>query len=141
MCTNAGDHPYVDAYWPAAHGLGYEHGFVSQSADIVKAVANRKPVVSLPDFADAYETQRVLEAAVIGVPHPRWQERPLLIVTPRAGAELTREQVLAHLEPRIARWWMPDDVVVLDELPHTATGKIWKIKLREAFKDYRLPTA
>ena len=65
MCTNAGDHPYVDAYWPAAHGLGYEHGFVSQSADIVKAVANRKPVVSLPDFADAYETQRVLEAAVI----------------------------------------------------------------------------
>ncbi|WP_372089512.1 long-chain-fatty-acid--CoA ligase [Tistrella mobilis] len=83
----------------------------------------------------------VLEAAVIGVPHPRWQERPLLIVTPRAGAELTREQVLAHLEPRIARWWMPDDVVVLDELPHTATGKIWKIKLREAFKDYRLPTA
>ena len=65
MCTNGGDHPYVDAYWPAAHGLGYEHGFVSQSADIVKAVANRKPVVSLPDFADAYETQRVLEAAVI----------------------------------------------------------------------------
>ena len=65
MCTNAGDHPYVDAYWPPAHGLGYEHGFVSQSADIVKAVAGRKPVLPLPDFADAYETQRVLEAAVI----------------------------------------------------------------------------
>ena len=65
MCTNPGDHPYIDAYWPPAHGLGYEHGFVSQAADIVKAISGRKPVVPLPDFADAYETQRVLEAAVI----------------------------------------------------------------------------
>ena len=65
MCTNADDHPYIDAYWPPAHGLGYEHGFVSQSADIAKAISGRKPVVPLPDFADAYETQRVLEAAVI----------------------------------------------------------------------------
>lgn len=65
MCTNPGDHPYIDAYWPPAHGLGYEHGFVSQAADVVKAISGRKPVVPLPDFADAYETQRVLEAAVI----------------------------------------------------------------------------
>ena len=65
MCTNANDHPYIDAYWPPAHGLGYEHGFVSQSADIAKAISGRKPVVALPDFSDAYETQRVLEAAVI----------------------------------------------------------------------------
>ena len=65
MCTNPGDHPYIDAYWPPAHGLGYEHGFVSQAADVVKAVSGRKPVVPLPDFADAYQTQRVLEAALI----------------------------------------------------------------------------
>mgnify|MGYP001188330546 CR=1 FL=1 len=65
MCTNANDHPYIDAYWPPAHGLGYEHGFVSQSADIAKVISRRKPVVALPDFSDAYETQRVLEAAVI----------------------------------------------------------------------------
>jgi predicted dehydrogenase len=65
MCTNPGDHPYIDAYWPPGHGLGYEHTFVSQAADITLSLAGRKPVVPLPDFADAYETQRVLEAALI----------------------------------------------------------------------------
>ena len=65
MCTNAGDHPYVDAYWPPAHGLGYEHGFVSQAADVIRVLGGEAPVVPLPDFADAYETQRVLEAALL----------------------------------------------------------------------------
>ncbi len=63
MCTDAG-HPYAGNYWPAAHVLGYEHGFVSQAADIVMAVGRKRPVVPIPDFADAYETQRVLDAAV-----------------------------------------------------------------------------
>lgn len=63
MCTDAG-HPYAANYWPAAHVLGYEHGFVSQAADIVLALGRKKPQVAIPDFADAYETQRVLEAAV-----------------------------------------------------------------------------
>ena len=65
MCTNAGDHPYVDAYWPPAHVLGYEHGFVSQAADIIRMIAGRKPVVPMPDFEDAYQTQRVLHAAIL----------------------------------------------------------------------------
>ncbi|NNF44349.1 MAG: Gfo/Idh/MocA family oxidoreductase [Phycisphaerales bacterium] len=65
LCTTPGAHPYVDAYWPPAHIIGYEHGFVSQVADIVRVVAGRRPVVPLPDFDDAYETQRVLEAALI----------------------------------------------------------------------------
>lgn len=65
MCTEAGHHPYVDAYWPAAHGLGYEHGFTSEVADIVRMLGGRKPEVPMPDFADAFETQRVLEAALI----------------------------------------------------------------------------
>ena len=65
MCTNAGDHPYVDAYWPPAHLIGYEHGFVSQAADIIRMIAGRKPVVPMPDFEDAYQTQRVLHAAIL----------------------------------------------------------------------------
>ena len=65
MCTEAGSHPYLEAYWPAAHGLGYEHGFISQVADIVRMTAGEPPEVPMPDFADAYETQRVLEAASI----------------------------------------------------------------------------
>jgi len=65
MCTSAGNHPYVDAWWPDAHILGYEHAFVNQAADIMKVLAGRKPVVPIADFADAYETQRVLEAALI----------------------------------------------------------------------------
>lgn len=65
MCTSAGNHPYADAWWPDAHVIGYEHGFVNMAADVVRATAGRKPVVPLPDFADAYETQRVLEAALL----------------------------------------------------------------------------
>jgi predicted dehydrogenase len=65
MCTSAGDHPYAAAWWPDAHVLGYEHGFVNMAADVVRAVAGRKPVVPLPDFEDAYQTQRVLEAALV----------------------------------------------------------------------------
>ena len=65
MCTNAGDHPYVDAYWPPAHLIGYEHGFVSQVADTIRILDGRKPEVPMPDFEDAFETQRVLEAAIL----------------------------------------------------------------------------
>ena len=65
MCTEAGAHPYVDSYWPAAHGLGYEHGFVSQVADTVRMLGGKKPEVPMPDFEDAFETQRVLEAAIL----------------------------------------------------------------------------
>jgi len=65
MCTSAGNHPYAEAWWPDAHILGYEHGFINQVADMMNVLGGRKPVVPLPDFADAYETQRVLEAALI----------------------------------------------------------------------------
>ena len=80
-------------------------------------------------------------AAIIGVPHPKWQERPLLVAVRRPGAEVDAASVLAHLESRIAKWWLPDDVVFVESLPHTATGKLLKTKLREQFKDHRLPTA
>ncbi len=78
----------------------------------------------------------VHEAAVVGVPHPKWQERPLLIVVPRAGSSLTPDSLLQFLDGRIARWWVPDDVVILPELPHTSVGKLDKRALRERFHDH-----
>ncbi len=80
----------------------------------------------------------VAEAAVIGLPHPKWSERPLLIIIRDAGSDVDEEGVLAYLDGKIAKWWMPDEVVFVDEIPHTATGKIQKMKLREQFKDFKL---
>ena len=82
----------------------------------------------------------VMEAAVIGVRHPKWDERPLLIVVKKSGAEISRDSMLKFYEGKVARWCVPDDVVFVEQLPHTATGKLSKITLREQFKDYRLPT-
>ena len=81
----------------------------------------------------------VAVAAVIGKYHPKWDERPLLVIEPAAGASPTREEVLAYLDGKIARWWMPDDVQVVEKIPLGATGKINKLALRETFKDYELP--
>ena len=83
----------------------------------------------------------VAEAAVIGVAHPKWDERPLLVVVPKPGTSPTREGMLAYLEDKVAKWWLPDDVVFVKELPHTATGKLLKTRLRDDFKAYKLPTA
>jgi len=79
----------------------------------------------------------VAEAAAIGVVHPKWDERPLMVVVLKPGASATREELIGFYEGKIAKWWTPDDVVFLDELPHTATGKLQKMKLRELFKDYQ----
>jgi 3-(methylthio)propionyl---CoA ligase len=84
----------------------------------------------------------VAEAAAIAVPHPRWGERPLLVVTPRAGRRPPeRAALIAFLGERFPRWMLPDDVVVLDELPHTATGKVMKTRLREQYGSHKLPDA
>jgi fatty-acyl-CoA synthase len=83
----------------------------------------------------------VAEAAVIGVSHPKWDERPLLIVQKKAGAQVTREQLLAFYQDKVAKWWIPDDVVFVEALPHTATGKLLKTRLRDDFQSHRLPTA
>jgi fatty-acyl-CoA synthase len=82
----------------------------------------------------------VAEAAVIGVKHPKWDERPLLIVVLKSGARLDKAEILAFLEGRIAKWWMPDDVAFVSALPHTATGKVLKTALREQFRDFALPS-
>jgi acyl-CoA synthetase (AMP-forming)/AMP-acid ligase II len=83
----------------------------------------------------------VTEAAAIAAAHPKWGERPLLIAVRLPDAKVDKTDVIAFLSDKIAKWWLPDDVVFVDELPHTATGKIQKSVLRERFADYGLPTA
>jgi acyl-CoA synthetase (AMP-forming)/AMP-acid ligase II len=83
----------------------------------------------------------IAEAAVIAVPHPKWDERPLLLAVKKKDARVTKEDVLAHLGKTLAKWQLPDDVVFVDQLPHTATGKLLKTQLRAEYSNYQLPTA
>ena len=83
---------------------------------------------------------KVLQAAVIGIPHPKWDERPLLVVVKKPGAEVTREQLLQFFDGKVAKWQVPDDVAFVEALPLGATGKILKSRLREQFREHRLPT-
>jgi fatty-acyl-CoA synthase len=81
----------------------------------------------------------VAEAAVIGVFHPKWQERPLLVVVLREGHCVDKTELLDFLRGRVVKWWVPDDVVFVAAMPHTATGKVLKTELRKQYKDYVLP--
>lgn len=104
-----------------------------RAKDVIKSGGEWISSVELENAIMAHPA--VLEAAVIGLPHERWQERPLACVVVKSGAELTRQQVLDHLESRVAKWWMPEDVVFVDTLPKTSVGKIAKRDLRERFKE------
>jgi fatty-acyl-CoA synthase len=110
-----------------------------RSKDVIKSGGEWISSIDLENAAMGHPA--IAEAAVIGVTHPKWQERPLMIVVRKAGHEVARDDVLAFLDGKVAKWWMPDDVVFVDELPHTATGKLQKMKLREMLRDYRLPDA
>jgi len=83
----------------------------------------------------------VAEAAAVGVAHPKWDERPILLVVRKAGAEVSADQINAHLAGHVAKWWLPDEILFVDSLPHTATGKLLKTALREQYRDYRLQDA
>ena len=109
-----------------------------RSKDVIKSGGEWISSIDLENAAVGHPS--VAEAAVIGVFHPKWDERPLLIVVKKKDAQLTRDEMLKYLEGKIVKWWMPDDVVFVDQLPHTATGKLLKTKLREDFKSYRLRT-
>ena len=88
----------------------------------------------------ATDHPKVAEAAVIGRYHPKWSERPLLVVVKaQGGDDLTSEEMLAWFDGKIAKWWTPDAVEFVEELPHGATGKIHKVGLRDQFKDYAFP--
>jgi fatty-acyl-CoA synthase len=80
----------------------------------------------------------VAEAAAIGIAHPKWDERPLLLIVRKPGSAVSEADVRAHLAGAVAKWWMPDAIEFVDDLPHTATGKLLKTALREKYKDYRL---
>lgn len=110
-----------------------------RSKDVIKSGGEWISSIEIENIAVGHAD--VTEAAVIGIAHPKWDERPLLIIIPKPNTTISKDDILAYLEGKIAKWWMPDDVVFVDEIPHTATGKIQKLTLREQFKDYVLPTA
>ncbi len=110
-----------------------------RSKDVIKSGGEWISSIDLENIAMGHPG--VLEAAAIACRHPKWDERPLLVVVKKPGAELTREQMLGYFEGKIAKWQIPDDVAFVQEIPHTATGKIQKLKLRDLFKDHKLPGA
>jgi fatty-acyl-CoA synthase len=107
-----------------------------RSKDVIKSGGEWISSIQLENTAVAHPA--VAEAAVIGIAHPKWDERPLLIVVKKPGQEVTREALLDFMRDKVAKWWLPDDVVFVDSLPHTATGKLLKTKLREQFRDHPL---
>ncbi len=109
-----------------------------RSKDVIKSGGEWISTIDLENLAVAHPG--VAQAAVIGVAHPKWDERPLLIVVRAPGTEVTREELLAYYEGKIASWWTPNDVQFVDAIPLGATGKILKTKLREQFRDYVLPS-
>jgi fatty-acyl-CoA synthase len=114
-------------------------GITDRAKDVIKSGGEWISSIDLENLAVGHPD--VAEAAVIGIRHPKWDERPLLVVVPKEGKTPDREGILQFMDGRIAKWWMPDDVQFVAEIPHTATGKINKLKLREAFAGYTLPTA
>jgi acyl-CoA synthetase (AMP-forming)/AMP-acid ligase II len=109
-----------------------------RAKDVIKSGGEWISSIEIENIAVGHP--QVAEAAVIGLPHPKWDERPLLILVRKPGQQVTKEEILKFLDGKIAKWWMPDDVVFEDEIPHTATGKIQKRDLREKFKKFKLPS-
>jgi 3-(methylthio)propionyl---CoA ligase len=112
---------------------------VDRSKDVIKSGGEWISSIDLENAAMGHPD--VAEAAVIGLPHPKWDERPLLVVVAKPGRELAPDTVLGFLQGKVAKWQLPDDVVLVPEMPHGGTGKVLKTQLREMFKDHRLPTA
>lgn len=145
----------VDRYYPDLPAAGPEGWFdtgdiatidrfgflrlTDRAKDVIKSGGEWISSIEIENLAVGHP--KVAEAAVIGIVHPKWDERPLLIVVAKEGENPSKDEILRYMEGKIAKWWMPDDVVFVDEIPHTATGKIQKLALREKFKDYTLPTA
>jgi len=118
-----------------------KYGFMQitdRAKDVIKSGGEWISTIALENLAVGHPD--VAEAAVIGVPHSKWHERPLLVVVRKPGREPAAADILAFLEGKVAKWWMPDEVAFVAEIPHTAAGKILKTALRAQFKDHRLPT-
>ncbi|MFL6708474.1 MAG: 3-(methylthio)propionyl-CoA ligase [Massilia sp.] len=140
---NEGGDVLQDGWFPTGDvatidGDGYLQ-ITDRSKDVIKSGGEWIGTIDLENIAMAHPA--VLQAACIGVAHPKWDERPLLLVVRRPGMELARDELIAFFEGKVAKFWMPDDVAFIDALPMGATGKIQKNKLREQFRGYKLPTA
>ena len=109
---------------------------VDRAKDVIKSGGEWISSIDVELCANSHPG--VAESAVIGVAHPKWQERPLMLVVRRAGPQVSADELTSHLSARLAKWWLPDEILFVDELPHTATGKILKTKLREQYKNHRL---
>jgi acyl-CoA synthetase (AMP-forming)/AMP-acid ligase II len=136
-----GGDPLRDGWFPTGDVATIDaDGFMQitdRSKDVIKSGGEWISSIDLENIA--IEHPAIAEAAVIGAPHPKWDERPIVVAVKKAGAEVTREELLKFYEGKVAKWMIPDDVVFVAELPHTATGKLSKLTLRQQFKDYRLP--
>jgi fatty-acyl-CoA synthase len=118
------------------------HGYMQitdRSKDVIKSGGEWISSIEIENLAVGHP--KVAEAAVIGVRHPKWDERPLLVIVVKKDQTVSKQEMIDFMSGKIAKWWMPDDVAFVDEIPHTATGKILKTALRERFRDYILPTA
>ena len=140
---NEGGDPLQDGWFPTGDVAKFDaDGYMlitDRSKDVIKSGGEWIGSIDLENIAMAHPS--VAMAACIAAKHPKWDERPLLVVVKKPGANVTREELLAFYEGKIAKWWTPDDVVFVDAIPLGATGKMQKIKLREQFKDHVLPTA
>jgi fatty-acyl-CoA synthase len=138
-----GGDPLVDGWFPTGDVARIDaEGYMlitDRSKDVIKSGGEWIGSIDLENIAMAHPA--VAMAACIAAFHPKWDERPLLVVMKKPGATVTREDILAFFEGKIAKWWTPDDVVFVDAIPLGATGKMQKNKLREQFKTYSLPTA
>jgi fatty-acyl-CoA synthase len=110
-----------------------------RSKDVIKSGGEWISSVDLENAAVG--CAGIAEAAAIGVSHPKWDERPLLLVVRKPGSDVTAEQIVDHLARHVAKWWLPDEILFVDSLPHTATGKLLKTALRDQYRDYKLATA
>ena len=123
---NTGDVATIDAE-------GYLN-ITDRTKDVIKSGGEWISSIEIENVAVGHPG--IAEAAVIGIKHPKWSERPLLVIVTADGCHPERDEILDYLTGKIASWWVPDDVVFVEEIPHTATGKILKTKLREQFADF-----
>jgi fatty-acyl-CoA synthase len=110
-----------------------------RAKDVIKSGGEWISSIDIENIAVGHPSVAI--AAVIGVAHPKWDERPLLIIQLKPGASATKDDILAFLDGKIAKWWTPDDVAFVETIPVGPTGKIQKLSLRETFKNHVLPTA
>jgi 3-(methylthio)propionyl---CoA ligase len=138
-----GGDPLVGGWFPTGDvstidADGYMQ-ITDRSKDVIKSGGEWIGSIDLENIAMAHPA--VAMAACIGAKHPKWDERPLLVVVKKPGASVTRDELLEFYDGKIAKWWTPDDVVFVDAIPLGATGKMQKNKLREQFAEHKLPTA